>query len=475
MTTNSPLGIAILLGLVGCAAVPSDSGFGDVRRDVAARTGRTVRWNRNSADDRAVASAVRGMLQGRLGADEAVQIALLNNRRLQATYEDLGVAQADVVQAGLLRNPIFDGDVKFVEGGGGSLVELAVAQDFLDLLFIPLRRRIAAASFESEKLRVTGAALDLVGEVRVAYYTHAAGEQALELRRTVAAATEASYDLARRMRDAGNITALDLANDRALREQSKLDLARAEATVLDSHERLNVLLGLWGPDAAWSAEGRLRDPAGDEAVAGDVERRAVERSIELALARRQVESAARTLGIRRSLGLLPEASLGAAAEREPDGGWAAGPSLSLPIPLFDQGRAATAGARARLERARQEYVATAVEVRSAARAARDRLLAARARADYYRRVILPLRHEITEQTQRQYNAMLVGAFQLLQARQAEIEAGVDSIDALRDYWIARAQFEQVQSGRTGGIGRDGNSQAAGVSAASARGRGVGGH
>jgi cobalt-zinc-cadmium efflux system outer membrane protein len=153
--------------------------------------------------------------------------------------------------------------------------------------------------------------------------------------------------------------------------------------------------------------------------------------------------------------LFPEATVGAAAEREPEGGWAVGPALSLPIPLFDQGRAATASARAHLERARQEYVATAVEVRSAARAARNRLLAAYARADYYRRVILPLRHEITEQTQRHYNAMLVGAFQLLQAKQAEIEAGVDSIDALRDYWLARTELEQVESGRTIRAVRDG--------------------
>ena len=70
--------------------------------------------------------------------------------------------------------------------------------------------------------------------------------------------------------------------------------------------------------------------------------------------------------------------------------------------------------------------------------------------------MLPLRHEITEQTQRQYNAMLVGAFQLLQAKQAEFEAGVASIDALRDYWIARTELEQIQSGRTSRSVRDGS-------------------
>ena len=461
--------------LAGCASVPRDSGFANVRSDVESRTGQRVQWNRLSADDRSVAAALDALLADGLDADRAVQIALLNNRRLQATYEDLGVAQADVVQAGLLRNPVFDGDAKFVEGGGGTLVELAVVQDFLDVFFIPLRRRVAATAFEAEKLRVTGAAIDLVGEVRAAYYTHVAAEQALELRRTVVAATEASYDLARRIREAGNITALDVANERALYEQSKLDLATAEAASLDTRERLNTLLGLWGPRTSWSVRGRLPDPPAEEAPPADVERRAVERNLDLAIARNHVEAAARALGVRRSLALLPEAEAGVAAEHEPEGEWAMGPALSLPIPLFDQGQAATAAARASLERARQNYIATAVEVRSAARTARNRLLAARARADYYRRVILPLRQEITRQTQLQYNGMQVGPFQLLQAKQNEIDAGVQSIDALRDYWVARAQLEQLESGRTGGVTAGTASTTGAASGGARQARDTGGH
>ena len=476
--TSLPLRIALVAGLVGvagCATVPRDGGFGDVERDVAGRTGLRVQWNRNSSSDEAVAAGVRSMLVDELTLEEAVQVALLNNRRLQATYEDLGVAQAEVVQAGLLRNPVFDGEAKFLEGGEGTVIELAVVQDFLDVLFIPARKRIAAAAFEAEKLRVTGAVLDLAGEVRVAYYTHVAAEQSLDLRKTVVAATEASFDLARRLREAGNITALDLANERALYEQAKLDLARAEASALETRERLNVLLGLWGTDTTWSASQKLEDPPPGEVATDGIERQAVEQSIELAAARHSIRSAARTLGLRRTLGLVPEAELGVAAEREPDGAWGVGPALSLPIPLFDQGQAATAGARAGLERVRQQYVATAVEVRSAARRAANRLLTARARADYIRKVILPLRHEITTQTQLQYNAMLIGAFQLLQAKQAEVEAGVEYIGALREYWIARVDMQQVAGGRTTGVGRDGDSLARDPAGSRSGGTDAGGH
>jgi cobalt-zinc-cadmium efflux system outer membrane protein len=438
--------IALVIG--GCTSIPADAGFDDVQQSVERRTGQRVQWNRLTTDDHAVEGAVRDLLKDGLTADRAVQIALVNNRTLQATYEELGVAQADVVQAGLLKNPVFDADVKFVEGGGGDLIEIAVVQDFLDIFAIPLRKRVTSNEFEAVKLRVAGAALDLTGQVRAAFYDHAAAEQMLELRRTVVSATQASYELARRIREAGNSTALDLANERALHEQAKIDLAQAEASVLDTRERLNVLLGLWEANTSWTAREGLPDLPADERPADDVERTAVARSIDLAVARREIEAAARTLGIRRTFGLIPEAEAGAAAEREPDGTWAVGPAISLPIPLFDQGAAATSKARAELERVRQRYIATAVEVRSAARSGRNHLLSARARADYFRRVIVPLRQEITRETQLQYNAMLIGAFQLLQAKQAEIEAGAQYIDALRDYWIARTQLEQVEGGRT---------------------------
>jgi cobalt-zinc-cadmium efflux system outer membrane protein len=350
-----------------------------------------------------------------------------------------------------------------------------VVQDFLDVFFIPLRKRVATNAFEGAKLRVTGAVLDLVGQARTAFYTHSAAEQALDLRRTVAAATEASYELARRIHAAGNMTDLDRANERALYEQAKLDLARAEAEALDTRERLNVLLGLWGTNTTWTVRHRLPDPPASELATDDIERQAVGRNIDLAVGRNQIEAAARTLGLRRSMGLLPEAEAGVAAEREPDGMWAVGPAVSLPIPLFNQGQAATSAARSELERTRQQYIATAVEVRSAARAARNRLLAARAQTDYYRQVILPLRREITQQTQLQYNAMQVGPFQLLQAKQAEIDAGVQYIDVLRDYWIARTQAQQVASGRTTAIGQATPTITGGTSGASAHGRDAGGH
>jgi cobalt-zinc-cadmium efflux system outer membrane protein len=441
---------ALVLG--GCASSSAksqpDAGFKDVRTTLAERGVSHVEWNTGSTDDARASDGVRSLLARELSADDAVQVALLNNPRLQATFEDLGVAQADLVQAGLLRNPVFSADLKFAEAGGGTKVEMAVTQEFLDVLQLPLRKRMAGHALEAVKIRVSGAVLDLAGEVRRAFYVHQAALQTLDMRRQVAAATGASFDFARRLRDAGNITGLQLAREQAQDEQSKLDLAAAEADVLATRERLNALMGLWGIDTQWTVASQLPDVPAKEVDAATVEPRAVERSLELAESRAVLDAAADALGIRRSYAIFGggDVELGAAAEREAEGGWEVGPSVSVPIPLFDTGDAAVSRASAELRRARQNYTATAVEVRAAARAARDRLLATRATAERYRTSVLPIRHSIVEQTQAENNAMLVGTFDVLRAKQDEIEAGAAYVNALRDYWLARAEFDQVMNG-----------------------------
>jgi cobalt-zinc-cadmium efflux system outer membrane protein len=444
-------GAALLAG--GCVTIPREAGFADVERAVAERTGHRVHWNQGTPSDQAVEAQVRALLRTELTADHAVQVALLNNRALQATYEDLSVAQADLVAAGLLRNPVFDAQVRFNTAGGGTGVDVGIVQDFMDVLAIPLRKRVAAATFEAVKARVAGQVMDLAGEAHAAFVMFQASQQSLDLRRQVLAAAEASYDVARRLRAAGNTRALDLLAEQTLYEQAKLDARSAEAQVARDRERLNELMGLWAePAGAWTAAARLPElPADDPAAAGgpatDVERQAVERSLDLQAGRLEVDVAARSLGLKVPFGLLPDAEVGAAAEREVEGGWSVGPAVSLPIPLFNQGQPALAVARAELRRARQRYAATAVAVRARTRAARESVVAANDEADHYRRVILPLRQQVVDQTQLQYNAMQVSPLDLLRARQQQVEGGAAYVRSLRAYWLARGELDQILSGR----------------------------
>ncbi len=465
--------LAALTG--GCAAsVPREAGFPEVERTVAERTGgQRVHWNQGTASDAAVAESVNAMLAKELSVEQAVQVALLNNRNLQATYEELMIAQAELVDAGLLRNPVFDAEIRFAEGGEGTGVEMALVQDFIDILYIPLRKRMAAAAFEAAKLRVAGDVLDLVGDVRAAFYTLQGSQQTLEMRRQVMAATAASYDLAQRLRVAGNNRELDLANERALYEQSKLDVRAAEARVAGDREALNRLMGLWGERTGWTVVPRLPELPADPVAIEGLERQAIERSLDLDAARRTVELAARAVGIAAPFGGIDEAELGVAAEREPDGEWAVGPAFSLPIPLFNQGRPVVASARARLRQAREHHAAMAVEIRSRVRAAHEAVAATRDQADYYAKVILPLRQQIVEQTQLQYNAMQIGTFQLLQSKREQIEAGNAYLRTLRDYWIARTELDLLLNGRMASL--DSGAMEMSESSATPAASGRGGH
>jgi cobalt-zinc-cadmium efflux system outer membrane protein len=439
--------VAGLLALSGCARMEPGLGFDGVRESVSERAGMRVHWNNGSEEDAAAAGAVDEMLGREVTAAEAVQVALLNNRELQATYEELSIAQADIVQAGLLRNPVFSGEVRFATDGSGATVVLDVAQEFLSLLYAPMRKGLAEAAFEAAKLRVTGAVLDLAGDVEAAYYEYVASEQVLEMRRTVVEGTGASYELAVRLRNAGNITALDQSHERALHESARQALAGAEGEVVQARERLNALMGVWGPQTGWRSAARLPALPEVDDTGDGLERRALEASLDLALARREVEVAARAARLARPLGWLAEAEVGIAAERESGGDWSLGPSLSLPIPLLDQGQAASGAAGARLRQAQERYFARGVEIRARVRAAWSAVANARERIAHFERVILPLRQEIVDQTQLQYNAMQVSGFELLQARRDQIESGGEYIAALRDYWVARSRLDLILNGR----------------------------
>jgi cobalt-zinc-cadmium efflux system outer membrane protein len=310
-----------------------------------------------------------------------------------------------------------------------------------------MRKGLGRAEFEAAKLRVTGEVLDLVGEVQEAFYDAQAAEQLLEMRRAVTDATAASLDLARRLRLAGNNRDLDVLNERALHERARLDLADAETQVVQTRERLTELMGLWGDETGWRLAQRLPELPAEDGTPEATEARAVERSIDLAILRADVEVAARSLGIARPFGGLNEAELGVAAERETDGQWSVGPSVSVPLPIFGQGGPRVAAARARLQQAGSRYYAAAVRVRSRARAAEASVLAARDRAAYSMHVMLPLQERIVAETQLQYNAMQVGAFQLLSAKRDQIEAGADYVNALRDYWQARSGLDLILAGR----------------------------
>jgi cobalt-zinc-cadmium efflux system outer membrane protein len=357
------------------------------------------------------------------------------------------VAQADLVQAGLFKNPILDAAVFFPLTGVRPDFQLSVVVGFLDALYVPLRKRVAAALFEEAKLKVTGAVLDFAAQVRTAFYVHQANEQLLELRQTIVQALTASLDVSRRLHEAGNISDLDLARDRAQTEATKVALRSAEVASRQSREQLNSLMGVWGEETRWQIDGRMPDIPAEPLQVNDVERVAVDRSIDLSHARQRIIAAGQQLGLNTATALVPDLELGVGAEREGQEAWKLGPVLAVPIPLFDQGQGRIGRAVAELRRAQQEYYALGVRIRATARTIQDRIEGAQDQALYYRDILLPLRERIVNEAQLHYNAMQIGIIQLLRDREQQIETGVTYVETLREYWLARADLAQIASGR----------------------------
>ena len=444
---------AALFLLAGCTGVSKEAAFSEVQQQVDESIGFTVHWNGDTGSAGEVTQTIKGLLSESLVTDAAVQIALLNNRRLQATYEEIGIAYAAVVEAGSPSNPAFHGGATFglpqdpmtAHPVHDSYV-FEIEMDFLSLLYGSMRKSVAKSEFEAAKLRVTAAVIDLAGQARTTFYRVQADKQMLDLFSQVVLATQAGYEFASQLHEAGNIPELDLLLQHVLYERSELGLAAAKITLAESREQLNRLMGLWGAQTAWTVEARLPNVPAEPMDLNDVEKVAIENSIDLAIARRDIASIGKQLGVAKAMSLVPRLEVGGELEQE-DGAWRVGPALGFEIPLFDRNQGQRAAAAAALRQRQEEYHALAVEIRSAVRAAQRRLLTTRQTALSYQDEILPLQEKILEQVQLQYNAMQVGTPRLLLAKQQQIDAGRDYIQALYNYHVARVVFDQVLSGR----------------------------
>jgi len=440
---------AIALIAAGCAT-PKGS-LDRVQATVAERTGKRVHWNRGGAEDAQIKQGVQTSLGRELTAESAVQIALLNNRDLQALFEEIGISQADLIEAGLLSNPSLAASFRFPNPPSGTNIEYSIAQNFLDLLVLPLRKRIAAAQLAQTETRVADAVLKLAADVKTAFYTLQARQQLLDRLRVISDTIETAAEFTKRLHDAGNTSDLELANQQGSYEQSRLEVAQAELQVRRDRERLNRLLGLWGPNTNWTTADHLPELPKQEVSLQRLESRAIAQRLDLQARRMQLDLLGQSLALRTKTRFFPSGiQVGVDTERDPDGQRVTGPTLDLELPIFNQGQGEIAKLTAQYRQAQRELEAMAVNIRSEVREARDQLIAARDLTSYIGKRLLPTQQQALNLTLQQYNFMLKGAYDLLLAKQNEVAAERSYIEAWRDYWIARAELERAVGGSLSG-------------------------
>lgn len=437
----APLG---LLLFAGCASVDPRLTFDSVAATVAARSGVEPAPIHTQSEEDAAELAAAQLLAVPLDDRSAAQVALLRNRELLAEIEELGIARAEYAQATRIANPGLHAFRRTPDQGSGANVEWSLAQDVLDILVQPARKRLAAVELEAAKLRLGQTMLDLVAEARIAFFELVAAEETADRAATVRELTAAAAELARRQRDAGNLEVREVALFEAADAQALVELTRAQLAEGEARERLNVLLGLSGAATDWKAARHLAPlPAADPDPAG-LERRAIEQRLDLGAARFGVDLVGRALALKRGTRFFPVGiEIGLNQEKETDGTRLRGPQLAIALPLFDTGAASIARLEAEHRRAQRQLEQLAIEIRSEVRLARDRLIGARALVATHDGSLLPKRRQVLEQTLLHYNMMLLGVYDLLLARREETEAEQAATAARRDYWIASARLERA--------------------------------
>ena len=427
--------------LCHCASFKPGLGFQEVKALVAKRTDKEIRWTAEVTADSVSADVEGAVVRKRLTLDEAIQQALFRSPALQAIYETLGVAQADMLVSRWPRNPILDAEARV---GSGTLdVEFSLLQNLLDIFYLPLRRRLSAAEFEAAKFKVASSVLELIARVRVAYYDLQAAIARREFMQIVAAARDASFDLARRLHEAGNLTDLEFANEEALYRLAEINLNRMTLGASTARQTLALLTGQTDLQSGEVIDELPTLPSTEPSVV-DLEKDAVEKNLALAAKRQAIEALKARAGISR-LAPLDDAEIGGAFSKE-KGDWTSGPSVSIPVPSFTLGQGARGRAESELRQAQQQLIALQIDLQVGVRIAQARLTTARANVTRYRDQLLPLRRKIVDEVQKSYNAMLVGGFELLRARETEATTAIELINELLEYWRARSDIEQLQSG-----------------------------
>ena len=450
---RSLIGSFCLVLLGGCVSFSEDGGFGSVQTAVRERAGVEAKWVRSETEADSVRGRVKELLAQPLSGDAAVQIALLNNPGLQASYAEMGIAEADLVQASRWSGPRFS-FARLSHGGGGVDWERGVFFDLLGLITIPLSTRVERKRFEASQARAAAEAVRLALETRKAWLSAVAAEESVRYADQVKEAAEAGAELGRRMAAAGNWSKLNHAREQAFYAEATAQLARTRQSSVAAREHLTRLMGLWGEDAAFRLPPRLPDLPQAPRDVRDLEAQALAQRLDVQSARRDTESLAESLDLTKISRFVNLLEVGFLTEQESDEARHRGWEIELRIPIFDFGGARTARAEHQYMQSVNRALDTAVRARSEVRESYSAYRTAFDLAKHYRDEIVPLRKRISEEVLLRYNGMLMSVFELLADSREQVAAVNAYIDALHAFWVAESDLQAAMTaGSPGAAGR----------------------
>ncbi len=453
--------VALTLLLGACVSFSPDAGLTPAQTVAYTDLGKDVVKITSEAEAVGIQQRVEDLLKRPLTPDSAVQIALLKNRGLQAAFNELGVSEAEFVQTSLPPSPTVS-----LSRLGGSLeleVEHQILIGLFELATLPARTAVAEQRFRAAQFRTAEAVLRLAAETRREYYRAIAANQQVAFMQQALGTAETASELATQLGESGALNKLEQAREHAFYQELGAQLARARIEQRVARERLIRQLGLWGRDIDFRLPGSLPPLPTRIASAQDIERRALERRVDLQALRHDLNATAQQFGLTSATRFVSDIELAGTSNYErvktvsADSGELEkekinrrGLEVAFTIPIFDFGAVGVRNAQETYMAAANRLAERAVNVRSEAREAYLRYRGNYDLARQYQGRVLPLQKRIQDEATLQYSGMLVDVSQLIIDARTRILSNVDAINARRDFWIAATDLKAALIG--GGVG-----------------------
>jgi outer membrane protein, heavy metal efflux system len=430
------LALTMAVSLSGCASLrtqPPDLSINSLLQD---RGGPSVQWSQSNGATVDKAS-VDEWLAAPIDPESAVRIAMLRSPKLQQEYARLGLARADVLQVVQISNPGISLLRQKVSPGDGVQRTLGFALPLVDLIIAPSRARLANADFERARFDTARAVFDVALDVESAWYAYVGAQQVADMRAAVANATQVSSDLAERFYSAGNINELQLNQERASSSEARIDAGRAKVEAAQKRLALNNLMGLDSSQSQWTALDRLPLPVMEEDETENLIAIARQKNLQLLAARQQVLVMQASYKSTRHWRWFGATGLGYEREKDADGTRLSGPSLNLELPIFNQGQAKLSRAQALLAESNAQLREAELSIENTIRANANAVRMHSEAVGVFRNALIPQRETVLARSQLEQNFMLIGVFELIQAKAKEYDAYQGYLEAVRDYWQAR--------------------------------------
>jgi len=443
--SSAPRFVAALLcgcaAVSGCATFSRDGGFDAVAAAARTELGLEVRWPR-SADERAKSEEkVAALLAHPLTPDDAVQVALLNNHALQASFQELGVSEADLVQSGRLPNPHFT--LRRSSAAGLYDIEETLTFNVLSLITAPYLHSIEQRRFTQVQSAVVVQVVQLADRTRAAYYTALAARDSLHYGWQVKNAAQTSAELAKRMLSAGNWSRLDQARQQGFYLQALQQLSHAQFADEAARAELRRLLGIADAGTTVNLAERLPDLPHTLIELPNMEQTALQNRVDLKIMRAEMDELARRLKLTKATRFVNV--LDAGPTRVLNGPrtdpFETGFELSLDVPIFDTGEPRVRKSEALYAQSAERFAQAAIDARAEVAKAMAQYRATYELAARERDEIIPTRKTIADQDLLRYNASLVSVFDLLADARDRIASVNDYIERVRDFWIAKSHLD----------------------------------